>query len=325
MPDQWDAIPKAATPGGRAEMLADPGHPLDFYRGRDFDGRHLFWLSVEWPGGDLPRCPTIAGMDVDCRPEGDRHQLCLTLRDAGQLEVFRALCANLMDATRALVPGAGREAMLAVIARLRRWQELLGKRRQDLLTRQQIIGLMGELLFLRDHVLTHLAPGESVISWRGPYSDEQDFVFGDRIVEVKTQLATADRRLQISSEHQLDTTSGPIALVHQLLGSGAGEPGARSLNEMVHEIAETLAKRSLDALDLFNAGLSEVGYVARAEYDAEQWVPAGARSYEILDGFPRLVASALPPGVSHVRYDISPAECAAFERPADWIGAVVCP
>ena len=86
-----------------------------------------------------------------------------------------------------------------------------------------------------------------------------------------------------------------------------------------------LAKRSPDALDLFNAGLSEAGYVARPEYDAEQWVPAGARSYEILDGFPRLVASALPPGVLHVRYDISPAECVAFERPADWIGAFVCP
>jgi hypothetical protein len=323
MVDQWSAIPIAAAAGSRTELLADPGHAFDFFRGRDFEGRHLFWLNVDWRGDDLPNCPTLAGIDAECRPEGDHTQLTLVLRDSGQIDIFGALCANLMDATRHLASAAGEEALRVVIARLKRWQELLGRRRDNILTRQKIIGLVGELVVLRDHVLTRLAPAESILCWRGPYSDEQDFVFAGRILEVKTQLATADRRLQIASEHQLDTVSGPIALLHQSIGAGAGDASARSLNQLVSEISDIILERSPDALDLFNAGLIEVGYAVRPEYDAEAWAPAGARVYEILNGFPRIAASDLPPGISRVQYDVSPTFCIEFERPMEWLEKVI--
>ena len=213
--------------------------------------------------------------------------------------------------------------MRVVIARLRRWQELLGRRRDTVLSRQEIIGLVGELFVLRDQVLVRLAPGLAVQSWRGPFSDEQDFVFADRILEVKTQLATADQRFQITSEHQLDTTSGRIALVHQRLGSGAGEASARTLNELVEEISKAIRERSPDALDLLNMALAEAGYTLRSEYDAEAWAPAGIRVYEIRDGFPRLTARDLPKGVSRVQYEVSAASCSAFEQPVEWLEQVV--
>ncbi|WP_269514047.1 PD-(D/E)XK motif protein [Brevundimonas subvibrioides] len=323
MADQWDTIPRAAAAGSRTERLADPEHALDFFRGRDFEGRHLFWLSVDWQGDELPKCPTLSGIEAECQPEGAGTRLTLALRDSGQLEVFAALCANLMDATRHLTSEGGKQALHVVVARLRRWQELLGRRRDNILTRQAIIGLVGELLVFRDQVLSRLPAGEAALCWRGPFSDEQDFVFGGRILEVKTQLATADRRFQIASEHQLDTTSGPITLVHQLIGAGANDPAARSLNELVAEISSTIRERSPDALDLFNAGIIEVGYVVRSEYDAEAWAPAGLRVYEILDGFPRIAARGLPAGISRVQYEVSLSFCGDFERPIEWLEKVV--
>jgi len=323
MTDLWNTIPRAAAEGSRTELLADPKHALDFFRGRDFDGRHLFWLKVAWQGGELPKCPTIAGVDVECLQEGGHTQLTLVLRDSAQLEIFSALCSNLMEATRHLASSAGEHSIRVVIARLRHWQELLGRRRDAILTRQKIIGLVGELLVLRDHVLTRLAPAQAVLCWRGAFADEQDFVFADRIIEVKTQLATADQRLQISSEHQLDTTSGRIALVHQRLGAGAGEPSARTLNELVEEIKESIRARSPDVMDLLNMALAEVGYLSRPEYDAESWAPAGIRICEIRDDFPRLTAGDLPSGVSHVQYEVSATSCSNFEKPIEWLDRMV--
>jgi hypothetical protein len=320
MVDRWSDIPAASQPTGRTERLADSDHPLDFFMGRDFDGRHLFWLRAPWSGEDLPKSPTISGMDVECRPEGaDLCNLSLTLRDSAQLEIFQPLCANLMQATRHLGPADGKAAIGATLARLQRWQELLSRRRDRVLTRQQIIGLVGELFFLRDDVMPRMSVGEAVLSWRGPFGDEQDFVFDDRIVEIKSQLATADRRIQISSENQLDTVSGPIALIHRLLGAGTGDPSARSLNGLVDEIVETISAGSPDANDLLQIALLEAGYIRRSEYDEEQWVAAGSRIYEIRIGFPALVAGGLPPGVSKVRYEISPPACSDYEQQPAWL------
>jgi len=63
-------------------------------------------------------------------------------------------------------------------------------RRDQILTRQQIIGLIGELLFLRDIIMQAIG-NRGDFCWRGPFGDEQDFVYGEWIFEVKTQLSTA--------------------------------------------------------------------------------------------------------------------------------------
>jgi hypothetical protein len=55
-------------------------------------------------------------------------------------------------------------------------------------------------------VLSATGPA-GISAWRGPFGDEQDFVHGEWIIEIKTQLNTADQRMQISSEAQLDTSS----------------------------------------------------------------------------------------------------------------------
>lgn len=320
MIDPWD-IPRAQSQGNRTERLADPDHPLDFYRGRDFEGRYLFWLDCEAAGAPPVDLPRIGGVEIDLRQSTpERWFLGLALRDSNQLEIFRALCANLMTATASLARGDGERGVGIVLNRLKRWQDLLRRRDDDLLSRSEILGLVGELLFLRDRLIGSTGDVDAVLAWRGPYGDEQDFVVGGRIVEIKTQLATADRRFQISTEDQLDTTSGEIALCHQTLGlASSGTPEARSLNALVDELLERLLMGAGAAADIFRAGLIESGYRIRPEYDVEWWVPGDFRVYEVADEFPRLVASSLPSGVSRVRYEISAVACSPFEKPLEWL------
>jgi hypothetical protein len=172
---------------------------------------------------------------------------------------------------------------------------------------------MGELLFLRDRALP--AIGDSAISaWRGPYGDEQDFVHAQWIFEIKTQLSTSDQRIYISSESQLDTTSGNIALCYQTLGpSSLDDLNSRSLNDIVDEIKGLLGAQNSSAILQFELALIELNYRKRPEYDELRWVLASRRAYVVGNEFPRITPSNIPVGVEKVTYHIRLEACQPFE------------
>lgn len=310
--------------GGRTERRADPSHPLDFFRARDEKGRYLLVLK----GDELPvtgKLPILAGIRISLAHLQDKNdELVLELADSEQLSIFRALAADIIQATSDLPLGDGEVGLHRVIGRIERWQELLKRKRNEVLTRQAIIGLVGELLFLRDAIMPHLPPHVAVTSWRGSHRDEQDFAIGSWIAEIKTQLSTADQFIKISSEAQLDTTSGPIALVHQTISSvSESDPAAVTLNGLVASIRSLLLASGPAAIDIFEAGLIAAGYETRPEYEEESWLPITRRIFEIADGFPRLVPEILPPGVQNVSYRVLPNACSDFERSDTWLNSTV--
>lgn len=306
MSNGWDDIPRSDDPDVDSVKRADPRHPFPFYRGRDFNGRYLFTLEGPAKRERLGKPLPLAGIEISITEiRLGTCRILITLADAAELDVFEALCSNLMSATLEIPKDDTEGAILAVIARLNRWHELLKKRRDAVLTRQEIVGLFGELIFLRDVAMEHLSLPEAVNAWRGSYGDEQDFVFGSTIVEVKTQTVTADRKVQISSADQLDTTSGPIILACQLLASAeATDVRARTLNVLVTELEERLKVQDPKALDLFRAALIEGRYARRAEYDEEAWICTERAFLDVIDEFPRIVARDLNDGIENVRYMI---------------------
>ena len=162
--------------------------------------------------------------------------------------------------TSRLPRGANSEGLTVVLRRLIDWQDLLKRRQDKTLTRQQIIGLVGELLFLRDIVFQNAGP-EATSTWRGSFGDEQDFVHGEWILEIKTQLSTSDQRMQISSEAQLDTTSGKILICHQTLGASTStDSRSRSLNQLVEELRLILRTNESSAAMDFELGLTKANY-----------------------------------------------------------------
>jgi hypothetical protein len=311
--DDWSRIAPAGGPEADNVRRVNPAHPLDFFLGRDFSGRYLLSLSAEIEGPALPDPPKLNGIDVtiERRPPSSAR-LVLTLQDRSQFDIFRALCDHLMNATRNELPGANERGLRLVLQRLRDWHDMLRRRRDDLLSQQEIIGMVGELLFLRDQVLPRLPPVQSILSWRGAHRDEQDFAFGDWQIEVKTQLSTSDQRLLITSEAQLDASSGRLILCHQCIATATvGRAGAFTLNSLVagieHQLAATGAAR-----DAFDAALVAWRYVHRSEYDDGAWTLTLRRAYEVSEGFPCIVPAMLPAGVQNVTYQIRLNECEPF-------------
>ncbi|MCK1672597.1 PD-(D/E)XK motif protein [Bradyrhizobium sp. 150] len=313
MLDPWNDIPASIDPGVDNVRRVEVAYPIDFRRGRDFFGRYIFVLEGRAQAGELPPVPKLGGIDIDTTFDASGTcRLVLTLLDRADFELFKVLCQDLLKSTSCLARGENGRGLVIVLGRLGRWQGLLRRRSEQLLSANQIIGLLGELLFLRDHVLPALGH-VAINTWRGPFGDEQDFVIGGWIIEAKTQLSTADQRFHVSSEAQLDTSSGRILLLHQTIGASAeNNPVSRSLNDLVEEIRGELASQDA-ALVGFELALVESGYRTRPEYDDSKYVLVRRMAYEIRDDFPKITPTMLMPGVEKVKYQISIEACRTFE------------
>ena len=312
MRNPWSEIARSSHPSIDNVRRVEAAHPLDFKRGRDFQGRYLLILEGTELPPERPEVPSLDGVAVVLQESAPNFRLILTLISHPDFELFRALCNDLMAATRTLRRTESARGLLWVLTRIKRWQDLLRRSRDGVLSFQEIIGLTGELFFLRDKLLRRLHPKAALATWRGPYGDEQDFVVSGTIFELKTQLVTADAHLQISSENQLDTSSGEIIVVHQTLGIAASAADdSRTLNGLVTEISTAL-NDDPDATDLFRAGLVEARYAHRAEYDVTAWMFQNRRFFQVRDGFPRLTPTSLPTGVEHVKYLVALDSCLPF-------------
>lgn len=313
MSDAWSEISASTDINSNNLRRADPRHPLEFWRGRDSRGRYLFVLEGSAPPDGFPHYDS-AGIELTITEiANSQYRLTLTLADSDLVELFRALCSDLLSATVTLTKDDSAEGVSVVLYRLQRWQDMLARRRSDILSDKEIIGLIGEIMLLRDLLMPEIPARAAINCWRGPYGDEQDFIINGVIIEVKTQLATSDRRISISSEDQLDTVSGRIILCQQGLGIALSSvTEARSLNSLISETGKLIKGQDIAAYDLFLLGLLEVGYENRVEYDTTYYILNDRVFYDVRDGFPRIKRSDLISGVEEVKYRIRINDCQPF-------------
>ena len=315
MIEKWESIAPPAESGARNVLLADSNHPLDYRIGRDSFGRFLFLLDTKRPPGGLPRLPRLMGIKTELEEPKSKHiRLVLVLEDKSDLQNFSLMCTGLMIASRQLDSSKSSEGFLRTLDELHRWQEMLKRRRDKRLTRSERIGLVGELLFLRDQLAERMSLTAALNSWTGHERHEQDFVVGSTIFEVKTQIVTADRMISVASEDQLDPVQGRIFICNQgLATTPEGTIGASTLNALAIELAELVKGESGAASDLLEIGLLRAGYEPHPEYDDETWTLVDRVLYEVRDNFPRIERAELRLGVEQVRYKLRVAACIEFE------------
>ncbi len=309
----WRDIAPAADPQADNVRRASSTHTLDFFRGRNHSGQYIFALTADEGCRELPKPPKLNGIDVSVeRRTGDGARVVLTLEDRDQFDIFRALCGHLLDATADHPRGANGPGLRLVLRRLADWHNMLRRRREGLLTTGEVIGLVGELLFLRDQVMPRAGVAGGVGAWRGAHREEQDFAIGAWQVEVKTQLSTSDQRLLISSEAQLDTAGSRLLLCHQAVARAPAGGGAVSLNALIDYLTRQITAAGPVALEQFEEALEACRYARREEYDEPQWLLTDRRLFEVRDDFPRLTPAMLPAGVHAVSYAILLSACQSF-------------
>lgn len=314
MLNEWEAIIPPSDPRSCNVRRADSSHPLDFRIGRDYRGRFVFQLDAECAEPSALDLPKMSAITCEVEPAGDgRSRLVLCLSNTADFRNFALLCKSLMLATNKFTPSQAGEGLLQAVEEVHRWQEMLRRRADRLLSKTERIGLFGELLFLRDVLSDRLGWNAAIRCWNGPGGHEQDFVVAGTSFEVKTQVVTADRRIRISSEDQLDPVQGRILLCNQGIAPlPSVDPAARTLNLLVSEIRDAVVQAGLGAPELLDIALLEAGYEERQDYDEESWFLVDRTYYEVCGNFPRIERGDLRPGVDMVKYSIRVSDCVPF-------------
>lgn len=298
----WDAI---TTPSADLSVLRVAGTTgVSIFWGRDAGAQCL--LIIELHGDHTAQfrrdVVSLHGICVDLR-NGDRagqQRFVLTLARHIDSDLFLGLCETLINRLKDVADPAA--ALAVALAHLRRWKAFLAGRNARLLSPEEIRGLFGELHVLRLLYQGTLPQVAAVDAWCGPDDSHQDFIFGNRAIEVKSLSGRERSTVRFSSEDQLESLADELFLLTQRLSSQSDAGQALSLNNIVELINGELA--DADAIEQFADKLAGMGYVPLAEYDAPRFMIGGLQGYRVTDGFPRLIRSELPLGITKVSYDV---------------------
>jgi hypothetical protein len=200
-------------------------------------------------------------------------------------------------------------AVSAMHERLNRWERFMSTVGPQGLSREDQIGLFGELTFLRTLLEAGVPAEDAVGWWHGPAGENQDFQNRNRVVEVKATTVNPPTVVNISNELQLDESDcDQLFLFHLWLKDIKG--GGKSLPMLVDEISESVTG---SAVATFADALLEAGYHPshRALYEATGYAERERRYYGVDGDFPRIRRVDLRMGVTRVKYGI---DLAGFER-----------
>ncbi|TIM70928.1 MAG: PD-(D/E)XK motif protein, partial [Mesorhizobium sp.] len=298
----WDDI-KVPSSDYNVRLVPNGGS-IPAYWGRDKDGSCLFLIGLDGDHGKLfaENRTTVHGIGVELQADAatGKQNLVLTLERQIDGDLFSSLCESLGESLR---PVERSDAALNVaLTHIKRWKAFLAGRNARLLSPEEIQGLFAELTFLRWLYEKKLGRTAAVSAWTGADRVQQDFVFGGCAVEVKSISGTDRNTVRISSEDQLDSILDDLFLLTFRLRDANEAEQARSLNEIVELIESELM--DADAIDEFARKLGAYGYAPVQEYDKPRFVVAATEAYRVDDGFPRIVRSNLPEGVTRVKYQI---------------------
>lgn len=184
------------------------------------------------------------------------------------------------------------------------WRDLLAADRRPLLGKRRLVGLIAELLTVRE-VLRH-DPRRDITMWTGPDAAVHDLRKDGGALEVKGSLVREGMLTEIHGIHQLEPPQphGELHLVlHRLDEAPDGELTAPDLVQDIlglgvdrHAFVERLGRTGYDMAD-------------ETEYAQRRFRSVERRVYVVDAAFPRLVPGSfisgdVPPGVLLVRYTV---------------------
>ncbi len=262
--------------------------------------------------------PVCQGLELISVGLDSQPHFGVRLSDPSSADVFTALAEDVVP--RVAATSGGKEAVDELLGRLRRWQQFLTATR-DYLSVEAQRGLWGELHVLRTHLLPSMGAFAAVDGWKASGATHQDFQFPGGAVEIKTTAAKQPQSVRITSERQLDDTGvGTLYLYVVMVDErevSVGIGPGRSLPVLIADIRSDLSMNPV-ALAVFNDRLFDRGWLEAqaSRYDGRRWTVRAELTYQVREGFPRLVEDDLPAGIGEVSFALSLAACEPFAVPS---------
>jgi len=236
----------------------------------------------------------VSGMRLYPAAGDESPLLVLSLEEPADIDLFATVCA---DALQAATGAPQVEGLAFFLARLRAWRYFLRERRSGL-TRNEIVGLMGELVVLRRLIQED---ARLLADWTAPDDGLHDFERAGHALEVKSTLGPA-ATLHISSLDQLDTSGlQRLDLLHvRLVETPEGECVGDVIQGIISCLTQDAARRDFDNA-LLRRGLMPDDIGARNSPRASVRT---LTAFAVEKNFPRLIRASVPLAVTEAEYTV---------------------
>ena len=258
------------------------------------------------PAPDLPK---LKNLEIRFQTLPGGPILYIRLRDKAQLELFEALCRDVVAAAE--LADSEPEALERAIGRTFRWHYLMRGGKSDALSEEAQKGLIGELEILK-LLIGRMGPKPALSAWSGPSGAPKDFELTSDCIEVKARRGASQPYVKISSEYQLSDVPDRQLWLAVLAVDRVQQPHGRTLSEYVAEVTELLERIEPSGILDYDLRLADAGYDPLHDYMSWRWIVSAPQFYAVTDGFPRIAGPVLL-GVSNVTYALALSACADYQ------------
>jgi hypothetical protein len=261
-------------------------------------------LLIETRGESNPRFPQLDGLSVEKQKlrvdDRDGDYIKFNLMDPFYGPEFSVFTDGMLQALADSQEYDGdASSLLSVVLK---WVNFFREKPAPY-SRQSILGLIGELLTIRDAVdLKHF----SYLNWEGPIGGIQDFIGQSTSVEVKVLSSrTGPVTHQISSLEQLETH--PDVSLHLMsIRLHVHQFGSENLHELVGQVRKLSVFEDPNAKRYFDQALKISGYTLDIPVELFRFDILHFRLYPVDSSFPKLDPSMVDKreGVMNIKYEI---------------------
>jgi len=276
---------------------------LNLYLGKDDENNYAFEFRGKYTPVKIVSSEVIS---VYQGKSGDVYVLRFSLENKELLEYFCTFCQDLLESTDELQ--SDETAYKTLCSRYFAWKKMF-KPHAGKLSDAEIMGLMGELLFLKEQMIPQWGNTKAIESWMGPEKTHKDFSIDDVWYEIKAVSSGKDS-VHISSLEQLDGGGEGYLAVYCLEKMSPSFSGIK-LNSLVTSILNKLGNSMLR--ESFLSKLSLYDFDFSPEYDNFVYSMVGFSMYVVNESFPRLCRKDIPVSISKVQYDLKLSEIDEFK------------
>lgn len=281
----------------------DDEHILDLHIGLDEKGRK----SIELRSMFKPvKVTGTSAIDVMQYTKPEYNTIRFSLKDDDICGLFYKFCEDIIEQTKDLKNE--KDGYKAITTRFFQWKKMFVLSKNTFLTEPEIMGMIGEILFLRGPLAEEIGLSEALKSWSGQELTHKDFSCSDKWYEVKT-ISRGNTTVRISSLEQLDSDKNGELIVYSLEKMSPAYNGI-SLNKLILETRQMFL--SADDADTFLAKVAMQGYEYNNYYDEFVFEVSGLTRYKVTDQFPKLTHANVPKEITKANYDLALAEIMSF-------------
>ena len=280
---------------------------------RKVDGRHILYLQCNPEDATKGhKYPAWKGISIDYSAfDNAGIEGCyvrIEQSEGSDDEVYFAISDDLCSCLEGLERAKLRKKLSDA---LERWKRFFSLRESVRLTREEQMGLFGELWLLRSMFQSDIGM-KAIDCWKGPYHEVFDFSLLNMSIEVKTTGAKKPYKVYISNEVQLDDRLAGGALVLCFIAVQNSDSSGETLGDIVKSI-ECFVKDDEKAYSLFKDKVFGCGLIQPyIDSYTTKYLVKEYEFFNVREGFPRILSENLPIGLGDIKYSLEISACSNY-------------